>query len=1177
MASNNSKSAVPTGTGRNSKTAPQENKPATIPPPEVIPPLFRRIDWITFGITALFVFIGYCLTMAPDVTLEDSGELAVGSFYAGVPHPPGYPLWTIYTWLFTVLLPISNIAFRVSVASAVSGALATGLLALITSRGSSMMIESIEAFKDIPRKAEGAICMVSGFVAGLLLAFNGYMWSQCVIVEVYPFSVLSLMGVIACLLRWVYAPSQRRYLYWAWFLFGVCFTNHQTLIVAAMGLEVAILVVQPKLGRDLLLGNSVAYLTGAIVLGTHMMGSFEPNPMVQTIFHIVGVVSILGCGILTFQTGSIGTNILPALAMFGLWIVGFGIYFFMPLSSMTNPPMNWGYARTLDGFIHALTRGQYEKTNPTDFLSGDGFMKLVGQAWMYLAGAKDEFNLVNLLIALVPFLFFFKMQKRERSWLIGLVSIWACLAVLLMILLNPTPDLQSRQLIRVFFTSSYSIISILIGYGLTLSGAFMVTNYQKFRLWGIVGGAVAVLAATYTLWATTQTIFGNAHGKSGFELFFGAISHSFDKDQYGLPVYAGMILVGLTLGYLLLNLVCRSKPPTYAALGLVAFLPIHAIMSQWSDNEQRGHLFGYWFGHDMFTPPYEVYPEMAKNAILFGGTDPGRFCPTYMIFCESFIPPSKKPRDPKFDRRDVYLITQNALADPPYLEYIRAHYFRSAQIDPPFFQELLRTSKEKGDAYKTNILASLAYNVLDRPFLSLGAKVEDKRRKEGIYPLKEIYTPSMEDHGRCFSEYMADAQMRLQHDQKFPLNQYPNEPRQIKPGEEIIQRDGRITINGQVAVMSINALLAKVIFEKNPTNEFYVEESFPLDWMYPYLSPFGVIMKINRQPLSELSETATKQDHEFWSKYSDRLVGNWVTYDTSVQEVVSFIEKVYLQRNFSGFKGDRKFIRDDSAQKAFSKLRSSIGGVYAWRVMNAKSGEEQQRMLKEADFAFKQAFSFCPFSPEAVGRYAQLLANPLLGRIDDAILVTRTFLKFDQFNGGMMNLLRQLEDYKARSSKANVSLPEAISRLEAEVKAQPSNYQSIFNLATAYFQAQQNGRAEALLDGLVAAPQIDFKVVSTVASIYAQRGAFPKLEATVLRLTQLDPNSVGAWYDLAALRAQLGKPRESLENLKQALQLANRVPNQNPTAAELMERARTDARFNAIRSQPEFKELVPPK
>src|SRR5712671_1066740 len=88
-------------------------------------PLFRAIDWWTFAITTLLVFTGYCLTLSPNLTLEDSGELAVGSYYAGVPHPPGYPVWTLYTWLFSTLVPISNIAYRVSMASALAGALAS--------------------------------------------------------------------------------------------------------------------------------------------------------------------------------------------------------------------------------------------------------------------------------------------------------------------------------------------------------------------------------------------------------------------------------------------------------------------------------------------------------------------------------------------------------------------------------------------------------------------------------------------------------------------------------------------------------------------------------------------------------------------------------------------------------------------------------------------------------------------------------------------------------------------------------------------------------------------------------------------------------------------------------------------------------------------------------------------
>src|ERR1043166_2387153 len=140
--------------------------PAPAPKP-IVPPLFRRVDWLTFAITTLLVFLGYWWTLAPDLTLEDCGELATGSFYAGVPHPPGYPVWTIYTWFFT-LLPISNIAYRVALSSALAGALSCGLVALMVSRGSSMMIEGIADLKNIERHWENALCMVSGFVAGML-------------------------------------------------------------------------------------------------------------------------------------------------------------------------------------------------------------------------------------------------------------------------------------------------------------------------------------------------------------------------------------------------------------------------------------------------------------------------------------------------------------------------------------------------------------------------------------------------------------------------------------------------------------------------------------------------------------------------------------------------------------------------------------------------------------------------------------------------------------------------------------------------------------------------------------------------------------------------------------------------------------------------------------------------
>ena len=292
-------------------------------------------------------------------------------------------------------------------------------------------------------------------------------------------------------------------------------------------------------------------------------------------------------------------------------------------------------------------------------------------------------------------------------------------------------------------------------------------------------------------------------------------------------------------------------------------------------------------------------------------------------------------------------------------------------------------------------------DALDRLFTGIGAKIEARRRADGVYPPKEIHTPSLEDSQRAFEEYVTDAKRRLDHDQKFP-----NEPKQIRPGEDVREERGRIQVSGQVAVMAINGLLTKVIFDKNPNHEFFVEESFPLDWMYPYLTPSGVIMKINRQPLEEFTQDIVDRDHRFWSKYSERLIGNWITYDTSVSNICEFAEQTYVRRNYSHVKvsgkevfPDGRFVRDDDAQKAFSKLRSAIAGVYFWRINEAgRRGNlaEQQRMIKECDFAFKQAFAFCPFSPEAVFRYSNLLIS--LGKIEDALMIAKTFQKLDPNN-----------------------------------------------------------------------------------------------------------------------------------------------------------------------------------
>ena len=1243
---------------------------------------------VAFGI----VWIVYFLTLAPEVTLEDSGELTTASYWAGIPHPPGYPFWTIYTWLWTVLVPFRNIAWRVGLAEASTAAMACGVLALMVSRGSSMLMEGIEELKGMTGKWEGAVCMVSGVAAGLMMGFGSSMWKESVVVNrISLFGVPWLMLVLVCMLRWIYAPHQRRYLYAAMFFFGICATIHQTLTLAAMGIEIGIAMCQVRLGRDLFLVNSLVWIGALIAKGAGLLpGLSGANPMILTIFNTVGIVSVIACVWLTIQTASIGTEWKAVILMGVLWVAGASFYFYEPLAGMTNPPMEWGYPRTVEGFWHALSRGQYDKVNPTDVFHDFGHFVI--ELRMLVEGVADAYSWVYMFFALLPLFFVFKMQKRERAWIVLVAGIYPFLGVLLTITLSPTQDRQMADLVKVFFIASHALVAIMIGYGLALTAAYMATHYQKFRRWGILGAiAVALPLALFNLKDVAGKHFFGLDGEISWGNLPHWIGQAFIKDQYGLPIFANLILVALVLVFIVALAIYRQRAPLFITLALFAAMPLYSGLSHWFHSQQDDHWFGYWFGHDMFTPPFVgadghltydakqrdaaakgpngtmVYPEMARDAVLFGGTDPGRFCPTYMIFCESFIPHRCQPvQDQNFDRRDVYIITQNALADNTYLDYIRAQFNRSAQIDPPFFQNFL------SGTFPTKFHGpTRALSWLDTIFESLGGKIEFRRRtgtswfepdqfsnvqdlaaklrksdhqdslskflygklsKEtqalvdgqgdesalrralaknfnailqdgsiydperfkgiklpplivgamgwnnipatvirlnrrmleegypgdiakslgGVYPDTEISTPTPEDSQECFNEYLADAQRRLQHD-----TQFPNEPRQIKPNEDVNVVNDKVQVSGQVAVMSINGLLTKVIFDKNPDHEFYEEESFPLDWMYPYLTPFGVIMKINRQPVPEITQEIIDKDHAFWSRFSERTIGNWITYDTSVKEICDWAENVYLRHYFGGFTGDRNFVRDDDAQKAFSKMRSSIAAsIYQWRIGNARNPAERARVTKEAEFALKQAFAYCPYSPEAVFHFINLLLNA--SRIDDALLVLKTCHKLDPYNDQINGTIEQLEQ----------------SRNPANAGEQARQFMAQIQQA---LDAKKTNDALQMLDQLLHFPAADPNTMVGVANLYLRMGDFAKSEEAIKRLTQLAPNSSEAWYNLALVQTTRGETADAVASIKKALDLNSEELKQNPKMINLRENLYQNPGFGVLRQTPEFKAVFPAK
>jgi len=431
---------------------------------------FGFSDWVSFGLTFISALLLYLITLAPDVTLGFSGIFAAGGMYAGIAHPPGYPLSTLWMWLFIKLVPFGNIAWRLAVSSAVAGAAACGIIALMVSRGGAEFLTNrrheIQLPEDTRQRPMRAAC---GWAAGTIFGASGAFWQRAVIVDCWTVSILLFCIVLCLLLRWVYQPQRRRYLYAAAFVYGLVLTNSQIQLVFAPAIPFVVWAGDRRVGRDMFLSGFLIFLAG---LGSLFAGKipllckdWSTAHRLFGLFVILGVVTT-GCSAgLVILTRKLFTEWKAVLSCGLLLSLGLSLYLYVPVASMTNPPMNWGYPRTPQGFAHVLSRGQYEQIHPTEKAS-----VFVRQLGAYGRVSAKEYGWPFMVLALVPVLTLRRRSSRIRGWVLSLVVSFLSLALLMLAILNPSLDRQSLELNTVFFSISYVVMSIHLGYGLTWLG-----------------------------------------------------------------------------------------------------------------------------------------------------------------------------------------------------------------------------------------------------------------------------------------------------------------------------------------------------------------------------------------------------------------------------------------------------------------------------------------------------------------------------------------------------------------------------------------------------------------------------------------------------------------------------------------------------------------------------------
>jgi hypothetical protein len=294
-----------------------------------------------------------------------------------------------------------------------------------------------------------------------------------------------------------------------------------------------------------------------------------------------------------------------------------------------------------------------------------------------------------------------------------------------------------------------------------------------------------------------------------------------------------------------------------------------------------------WPAQRLLDYGHSVLDSLRPGMIYVGGTDSGRFIPTLL--------------NETSEGEQHVIITQNALADNSYLDYIRFLY---------------------GD--RIPMLAD-------------------------------------QDSQKAFQDYLTDAQKRLEHDRSFP-----NDPKQLRPGEDVHIDNNRVAVSGQVAVMAINERLLQSFMEKNPDASFAIEQSFPFTSTYAQAAPLGPIMEIRAQE----SETAFTTERlsglvDYWRDTVRQLAGEGQTDSQAVE-------------------------------KTYSKLVSEQASL----LLDRKRPVEAEQMMQ-------LAAKICPYSPEVVFRYVNFLVQDK--RWGEALALAENGVNADPKNQQFQDLVQSLK------------------------------------------------------------------------------------------------------------------------------------------------------------------------
>jgi hypothetical protein len=287
--------------------------------------------------------------LAPTVTFEDSGELIAAAYNMGIPHQPGYPLFTLLGRIFSMLL-VGNVAYRLNLMSAFFSSIGAMCITLTVMLIVDDLTRNIQQFK-MSSKGSHIIKYTSALTAGILTATTYELWEQSIITEVYGLHTMLLGFLIVLVAMWKKSISKadRVRIYFAiCYLLGLMLSNHTTSILLIPVIFLFIIIEDRRFVFDIRL----------------------------------------------------------LVAGFLLLILGMLPYLYLPIASSKNPLMDWGNPESLTNFFRTISRHQYGLATDQTF---DSFS---AQFMVYISQLMEQWFPVFLILAILGFLLFFKFQQR---------------------------------------------------------------------------------------------------------------------------------------------------------------------------------------------------------------------------------------------------------------------------------------------------------------------------------------------------------------------------------------------------------------------------------------------------------------------------------------------------------------------------------------------------------------------------------------------------------------------------------------------------------------------------------------------------------------------------------------------------------------------------------------------